>query len=382
MSETTSRRGRPKGTGIDDRATLEEIARLIAADPSLRPTTAIKAMGLTDPSVIRRLRDKYTLSTAAATNGSVDQSRPPASPSPAPVHAVVQAKAIADSGPAVEAASAAFLSRPDDNKPRASKAAAAASKAGRATRSGASERRPQVVAASRSDSGVRKSGPVPAEDAAPHTATKPTTRKKATAKPQTAAGKQGAGRTSVTPRDVATATDTHIPEPTKADRTVEAAATAIPVRLSQKECAAPAPEPRSVSSAHQPKPPARAKSRPRGKAPAELKSVAEVKAPLSAATELPATTPEITRAPAPIVENGAQVRTPTNTAPMSPQQLMMSLCGFGFAATNQAFAAQVSMASQFVKTPYVALALRQQLAMNEWAMGFISARKPPLKSTS
>jgi hypothetical protein len=53
-------RGRPKGTGLDDASHLRAIAGLIAADPELKPTTAIKALGITDPSVIRRLRDKYS----------------------------------------------------------------------------------------------------------------------------------------------------------------------------------------------------------------------------------------------------------------------------------------------------------------------------------
>lgn len=59
MSGEKARRGRPKGSGIDDRVRLREIAALLAANPDLRPTTAIKTMGVTDPSVIRRLRDKY-----------------------------------------------------------------------------------------------------------------------------------------------------------------------------------------------------------------------------------------------------------------------------------------------------------------------------------
>lgn len=53
------RRGRPKGSGIDDRAILREVATRISADPLLKPTTAIKAAGVSDPSSIRRLRDKF-----------------------------------------------------------------------------------------------------------------------------------------------------------------------------------------------------------------------------------------------------------------------------------------------------------------------------------
>lgn len=59
MSLDTPRRGRPKGSGIDDQKFLNEIAAMIAARPDLKPTTAIKALGITDPSAIRRLRDKF-----------------------------------------------------------------------------------------------------------------------------------------------------------------------------------------------------------------------------------------------------------------------------------------------------------------------------------
>lgn len=59
MTATRPRRGRPKGTGIDDRYRLLEIARLTSANPELKTTTAIKRLGINDPSVIRRLRDKF-----------------------------------------------------------------------------------------------------------------------------------------------------------------------------------------------------------------------------------------------------------------------------------------------------------------------------------
>ena len=61
MSETRPSRGRPKGSGIDDRQQLGAIARLIASNPDLKPTTAIRAIGVSDPSVIRRLRDKFNV---------------------------------------------------------------------------------------------------------------------------------------------------------------------------------------------------------------------------------------------------------------------------------------------------------------------------------
>lgn len=59
MSERKARRGRPKGSEIDDSGQLRAIAKLISEDPELKPTTAIRSMGISDPSTIRRLRDKY-----------------------------------------------------------------------------------------------------------------------------------------------------------------------------------------------------------------------------------------------------------------------------------------------------------------------------------
>jgi len=57
-------RGRPKGSGLNDRHHLQAIARLIAANPEFKPTTAIKSLGITDPSAIRRLRDKFLAAKA------------------------------------------------------------------------------------------------------------------------------------------------------------------------------------------------------------------------------------------------------------------------------------------------------------------------------
>ena len=59
MSDTKRSRGRPKGSGIDDHGRLVEIGRLIRSNPGLKPTTAIRRLGYTDPSTVRRLRDKY-----------------------------------------------------------------------------------------------------------------------------------------------------------------------------------------------------------------------------------------------------------------------------------------------------------------------------------
>ena len=59
MSQEKSVRGRPKGSGLVDGFHLKAIAELISADPRLRPTTAIRNLGITDPSAVRRLRDKF-----------------------------------------------------------------------------------------------------------------------------------------------------------------------------------------------------------------------------------------------------------------------------------------------------------------------------------
>ncbi|MEQ1650914.1 MAG: hypothetical protein ABL897_00330, partial [Hyphomicrobium sp.] len=59
MLQEKSRRGRPKGTGIDDSDRIARLAEVIRVRPELKPTTAIRAMGISDPSAIRRLRDKY-----------------------------------------------------------------------------------------------------------------------------------------------------------------------------------------------------------------------------------------------------------------------------------------------------------------------------------
>lgn len=61
MNGTNKRgRGRPHGTGLNDEKTLEKIADLIARNPSLRPTTAIKrTLHNPDSATIRRLQVKW-----------------------------------------------------------------------------------------------------------------------------------------------------------------------------------------------------------------------------------------------------------------------------------------------------------------------------------
>src|SRR6266851_7438135 len=53
-------RGRPRGTGKPDGSQLRLMADLLAADHTLRPTTAIKrTIGAQNPSTIRRLQVKW-----------------------------------------------------------------------------------------------------------------------------------------------------------------------------------------------------------------------------------------------------------------------------------------------------------------------------------
>ena len=59
MPIANGRYGRPKGTGLDDHQRLASIAAALVANPKLKPTTAIRSLGVDDPSVIRRLRDKF-----------------------------------------------------------------------------------------------------------------------------------------------------------------------------------------------------------------------------------------------------------------------------------------------------------------------------------
>lgn len=64
MQIANVRYGRPKGSGLDDRQQLATIAALLAANPKLKPTTAIRSLGVEDPSDIRRLRNKFRMEQA------------------------------------------------------------------------------------------------------------------------------------------------------------------------------------------------------------------------------------------------------------------------------------------------------------------------------
>lgn len=66
MQLVAPRRGRPKGTGIDDADRIARLMELLKVKPELKPTTAIRLMGFSDPSAIRRLRDKYKVFATSA----------------------------------------------------------------------------------------------------------------------------------------------------------------------------------------------------------------------------------------------------------------------------------------------------------------------------
>lgn len=60
MNSNKRSRGRPVGTGLDDGPTLKKVADMIVANPSLRPTTAIRrVLDKPEPSNIRRLQVKW-----------------------------------------------------------------------------------------------------------------------------------------------------------------------------------------------------------------------------------------------------------------------------------------------------------------------------------
>lgn len=60
MSSTKRSRGRPRGTGLDDSPTLRKVADMLAADPSIKPTTAIKrTLDKPTETAVRRLQGKW-----------------------------------------------------------------------------------------------------------------------------------------------------------------------------------------------------------------------------------------------------------------------------------------------------------------------------------
>lgn len=84
MRHATARRGRPKGTGIDDSNRIARLDELLRLRPDLKPTTAIRLMGFSDPSAIRRLRDKYKIFATIRRTGLNEFSVSGASPGARP----------------------------------------------------------------------------------------------------------------------------------------------------------------------------------------------------------------------------------------------------------------------------------------------------------
>lgn len=252
-------RGRPKGSGIDDSAQLAAIARLIDADPKLKPTTAIKALGITDPSIIRRLRDKYSEVRGGAA---------------APV--------------AAEAPEPRTLAHPQSN-------AASAARPARA----------HAVAARSRAAAKRTAMPVEMR------------------------------------RDLAAVAELEVapvapPRPRLVSTGVDDGAGPINPAPKHKEIVA-------AGLAVEPKPAVEAKIHP-----AEPCALA---APSSARAG-----------------NGGP-----KLSLKKPEDLFVALCGLGIAATGSAMAAQVSVSQSLVRNAYVSLALRQQLALNEWALQLMPA---------
>lgn len=58
-------RGRPKGSGKDDRPTLEKVADMLVESSDLTPSAAMRRCGATDPSHLRRLQVKWKASGAS-----------------------------------------------------------------------------------------------------------------------------------------------------------------------------------------------------------------------------------------------------------------------------------------------------------------------------
>ena len=101
MSRTKAGRGRPRGSGLNDSARLAQVARLLQADPNLKPTTAIKKSGVTDPSAVRRLRDKLNAVRPDAASAREEQvtERTARAPSRTPSKEISVAARLADSTP-------------------------------------------------------------------------------------------------------------------------------------------------------------------------------------------------------------------------------------------------------------------------------------------
>jgi hypothetical protein len=77
MTRRSTGRGRPKGTGVNDGARLDTVAKLLAANPGMRPTTAIRRirekLKLHRSAEPKRPRATAALAKPAATDRAADQ---------------------------------------------------------------------------------------------------------------------------------------------------------------------------------------------------------------------------------------------------------------------------------------------------------------------
>jgi hypothetical protein len=106
------KRGRPKGTGINDHEMLLKIASIMVAHPTKKRTTAIKEVGITNASVVRRLRDKYQAEEAhllAAVHAANAAAAAPAAS--APVAAKTSRKSAANGHAAAQVAAPAVAKK-------------------------------------------------------------------------------------------------------------------------------------------------------------------------------------------------------------------------------------------------------------------------------
>ena len=117
------KRGRPKGTGINDHEMLLKIAALLAADPAKKRTTAIKEIGVSNASVVRRLRDKYQIEELHLMAELAAAAAPVATPAPAKSG---RKAAVAVAAPAVNGHASAQVAAPAAAAPATSKKGKAA----------------------------------------------------------------------------------------------------------------------------------------------------------------------------------------------------------------------------------------------------------------
>lgn len=242
MSTTRAGRGRPKGSGIDDRRSLDAIARLIALNPAMRPTTAIRSLGISDPSVIRRLRDKFS---SVRTDLMSELQATPRSPASAKAHAALATRAPATLNKTGE--------MPSANESKRERARSMAASSGRS--------------------------------------------------------------------------------PTRVGKS--AAAETLPSRATKAAPRSPRSPSRSASAA---------------------------------------TNTQV------VADDDSHSRRPGTSLASETQGLITTLMSTGIAATNSFLAAQASFSAQLVQLPVVTMALRQQLAFNEWAVGLMPSFHYPPKS--